>query len=166
MDFYLISLIFHIFAAMFWVGGILLYAVIIISVIRDPEFKDVKLRLLEKTALRFRKVSYFIFGVLLFSGTLLVISKGYLQISANLENMTFAIPSMFQLKIFLFVFLVCSSLYHDFFSGPSAFAYVETNPELFEKFRKRSALFGKVNLLISILIAILGILGSRGLVLF
>jgi len=147
---------------MFWVGGMLFYVFVLITIIRDPEFKSVKLRLLEKTALQFRKLSYYTFLFLFLSGIYLLHTKGMINVSYNINELILSIPSLFKLKISLFLLLVISSIYHDYFSGPSAFAYLETNPSLYEKFRKRSAFFGRLNLLVSISIAILGILGSRG----
>lgn len=163
MSSYFIFLIFHIFAGMFWVGGMLFYVLVLISVIRDKEFQNIKLRLLEKTALQFRKVSYYTFLILLLSGIGLLFSKGYLRLTDNFLEIIFSVPLIFRVKILLFLMLLFSSIYHDFFSGPLAFKYSESNSVLFEKFRKRSARFGRINLLISVLIALLGILGSRGL---
>jgi|JI10StandDraft_1071094.scaffolds.fasta_scaffold47966_4 hypothetical protein len=162
MTFYLVSLIFHIFAAMFWVGGMLFYVLVLIVIIRDPEFKNVKLKLLEKTALQFRRVSYFTFSLLFLSGVGALSSKGKILFSNNILETLLSIPILFKLKIGLFLLLLLSSIYHDFFSGPAAFVHAENNPVLFEKFRKRSAFFGRLNLAISISIAVLGILGSRG----
>lgn len=163
---YLFTLLVHVFAAMFWVGGIIFYVLVIISVIRDPDLKNVKLKLLEKTALQFRKVSYVIFLMLTISGTFLLYTKGFLHLTHNIHESIFSIPPVFLLKILLFLVLLFSSLYHDFFSGPATFTYAESDPIQFEKFRKRSALFGRVNLLLSVTIAILGVLGSRGVMSF
>jgi putative copper export protein len=148
---------------MFWVGGMLFYVLVLISIIRDPEFKNIKLRLLEKTAVQFRKVSYYVFIILLLSGSILLYSKGMMRLSYNIYEMMRSISILFQLKISLFLLLLASSVYHDFFTGPKTIEYAESNPTLFEKFRKRSALFGKLNLLLSVGIAVLGILGSRGI---
>lgn len=163
---YLFVLLVHVFAAMFWVGGIIFYVLVIIAVIRDSDLKNVKLILLEKTALKFRKVSYVTFLILTISGTCLLYTKGYLLVSHNLEQSLVSIPPIFLVKISLFLILLISSLYHDYVSGPAAFSYAETDPLRFDKFRKRSALFGRLNLFLSIMIAIFGVLGSRGVMSF
>ncbi len=148
---------------MVWVGGTIFYVIVVISVVRLPEFSEVRLPLIQKTALQFRKISYYLFVIFFISGMFLLSYKGYLNFDSNLEFWTQGVGRMISIKVILFFLLLFSSLYHDFFTGPRTFLYAKTNHQLYEKFRKRSALFGKVNLLISILIAILGILISRGI---
>ncbi|WP_040507138.1 hypothetical protein [Leptospira wolbachii] len=164
MLFYFLLLIFHIFSAMIWVGGMIFYVIVVIPVIRNPELKDQKLRLLQLTALQFRNISYFVFLVFVISGIGLLYNKGYFE--SNGALLTTNIGYMFLAKIGLFTILFLSSLYHDFVTGPKTFIYLESDPIQYERYRKTSAFFGRFNLLVSVSIALLGILASRGFSLF
>lgn len=161
---YYLLLILHIFSAMVWVGGMIFYVIVVMPVIRNPELKDQKLRLLQLTALQFRNISYFIFLVFLISGIGLLYNKGYFESNGALFSTN--IGFMFLSKIGLFTILFLSSLYHDFVTGPKTFLYLTTDPVQYERYRKTSAFFGRFNLLVSVSIAILGILVSRGFSLF
>ncbi|TGL86242.1 hypothetical protein EHQ68_12985 [Leptospira congkakensis] len=166
MSLYFTLLIFHIFSAMIWVGGMIFYVIVVIPVIRNPELKDQKLRLLQLTATQFRNISYYIFFVFIVSGFGLLFEKGYFQFGFHWDFWASNIGLMFITKISLFTILFLSSLYHDFVTGPKTFSYLTTDPVRFERYRKTSSFFGRFNLLISVTIAIFGILVSRGFSIF
>lgn len=149
---------------MIWVGGMIFYVIVVMPVIRNPELKDQKLRLLQLTALQFRNISYYVFSVFIVSGIALLYNKGYFYSNGTL--LTTNIGYMFIAKIGLFIILFLSSLYHDFVTGPKTFIYLKTDPVQYERYRKTSAFFGRFNLIISLSITILGILASRGYSLF
>jgi uncharacterized membrane protein len=159
---YFLSLTFHVFAAMFWVGGILFYVAVFVSVFRSPEFANYKTQLLFKTALRFREISYYIFAILLVSGTVNIFIKGYATYYAKIS--TWFLPSNYILttKLLLFLVLFISSLVHDFVTGPKAMKAVDTDPLMYDRYRRQASFFGRFNMLLSIIIAILGVMVSRG----
>ncbi|TGM55417.1 hypothetical protein EHQ91_10870 [Leptospira biflexa] len=163
---YLIYLLFHILSAMIWVGGMIFYVIVVMPVIRNPKLHDQKLTLLQLTALQFRKISYYLFLIFLVSGFGILYAKGYLIEGQLVSFFTSNIGYMFLTKIFLFLVLFLSSLYHDFVSGPKTFLYLDQDSVQYERYRKRSGFFGRFNLLLSVSIAILGILVSRGHSLF
>lgn len=166
MFLYFLLLILHVLSAMIWVGGMIFYVIVFIPVIRNPELKDQKLRLLQLTAIQFRNISYYIFFVLILSGTGILYLKGFFQNGINLELWISNIGYMFITKIILFTILFLSSLYHDFVTGPKTFTYLTTDPVRFERYRKTSSFFGRFNLLVSLTIAIFGIFVSRGFSIF
>lgn len=163
---YFIFLILHIFSAMIWIGGMIFYVIVVMPVIRNPEFKNQKLKLLQLTALQFRNISYFIFLIFVLSGTGLLHEKGFFHFESGRGLWTSNIGLMFIIKIGLFTVLFLSSLYHDFVTGPKTFVYLTTDPSRHESYRKTSAFFGRFNLLLSVTIAIFGILVSRGFSIF
>ncbi|TGM47386.1 hypothetical protein EHQ92_05550 [Leptospira biflexa] len=163
---YLIYLLFHILSAMIWVGGMIFYVIVVMPVIRNPKLRDQKITLLQLTALQFRKISYSLFLIFLVSGFGILYAKGYLIDGQLVSFFTSNIGYMFLTKIFLFLFLFLPSLYHDFVSGPKTFLYLDQDSVQYERYRKRSGFFGRFNLLLSVSIAILGILVSRGHSLF
>lgn len=166
MFLYFLFLIFHILSAMVWVGGMIFYVIVLIPVIRNPELKDQKLRLLQLTAIQFRNISYYIFSIFILSGTGILYLKGFFQNGINWELWASNIGFMFMAKIGLFTVLFLSSLYHDFVTGPKTFTYLITDPVRFERYRKTSSFFGRFNLLVSVTIAIFGIFVSRGFSIF
>jgi hypothetical protein len=147
---------------MFWVGGMIFYVLVIISVLRDPELSNYKLILLKKIALQFRKISYFVFLLFFISGIGILYSKGYYTEIFNPIFWQADIGLLLGIKLCLFGLLLISSVYHDFITGPYTFSYLETNTQKYEKYRKLSSFFGRLNLFVSIAIAILGTFISRG----
>lgn len=160
---YFWALLFHFFAAAFWVGGMFFFVFVFRSVYTDPELKEVKSRLLFKVAVRFRSVSYLIFLILAVSGIGILFSKGFYLNFGDANYWTSFGGSVFLLKISLFLFLVGSSAIHDFLVGPIAFQEMENDPEIKTKYRKYASFFGRLNLIVSIGIAILGLAFSRGI---
>ncbi|MCW7473911.1 hypothetical protein [Leptospira levettii] len=163
---YLFCLILHILSAMVWVGGMIFYVIVVMPVIRNQKLKEQKLTLLQLTALQFRKISYILFFILITTGFGILFSKGLLREDNLFTFFTSSIGFMFSLKIGLFGILFISSVYHDFVSGPKAFSYLESDPVQYERYRRMSGLFGRFNLLLSLFIAFLGILVSRGVSFF
>jgi hypothetical protein len=142
------------------------YVLVLFPVIRNPDLKDQKLKILQLTGLQFRSVSYILFFIFLLSGLGILSEKGFFSQNSN-SNLWFSNLGLMAIsKIVLFVILVISSLVHDFVTGPKAFLHAETNQNMYERNRKISSFFGRVNLLLSVLIALLGILLSRSISLF
>ncbi|TGL80282.1 copper resistance protein CopD [Leptospira yasudae] len=157
---YLVFLFFHISAAIFWIGGMLSFVFIFRPVLKNPDYGSVKTNLFYELALQFRKVAYYLFAVSLVSGSGILFWRGY-----RLTDLSFLFRnplSVLSLKMILFCVLVISSVFHDFFLGPLTQRLIHENPILWEKYRRQAAFFGRINLLLSILIAILGMLFSRG----
>nr|WP_244932530.1 hypothetical protein [Leptospira yanagawae] len=157
---------FHILSAMIWVGGMIFYVIVVMPVIRNPKLKDQKLTLLQLTALQFRSISYFLFILLITTGFGMLYTKGYLAEGEFVSFFSSNIGNMFILKIGLFLLLLISSLYHDFVSGPKTFDFLEKDSVQYERYRKLSGYFGRLNLLLSLGITLLGILVSRGVSIF
>ncbi|WP_243394790.1 hypothetical protein [Leptospira adleri] len=157
---YFIFLFFHIFAAVFWIGGMLSYVFVFRPVLKNPNYKNIKIDLFYELALQFRKIAYYIFAVSFVSGSAILYWKGYRP-----TDFLFLFQNPFSViafKIFLFCILIVSSVFHDFFLGPLTQRLIHESPALWERYRRKAAFFGRINLLLSILIAVLGILFSRG----
>ncbi|HMV44309.1 MAG TPA: hypothetical protein PK079_21545 [Leptospiraceae bacterium] len=154
MTLYLLFLIIHIFSAMFWIGGTLFYVFIIFKVLTKEDMKPFKSLVIKESALQFRNISYVIFMTLFLSGLGLIFKK---------HNWSDLIHGLISVKLVLFILLLISSIYHDFVTGPKTFLFSETDLIKYNQYRKISSYFGRINLLISISIAILGVLISRGI---
>lgn len=163
---YLSFLLLHILSAMVWLGGMIFYVIVIMPVIRNQKVKEQKLTLLQLTALQFRKISYPLFVLFLISGFGILFTKGYLQAGQFISFFTTNLGLMFLSKLGLFLLLFLFSIYHDFVSGPKTFFFLENDLVQYERYRRVSAFFGRLNLLLSLCIAILGVFVSRGVSLF
>ncbi len=164
MSIYLFFLILHIFSAMFWIGGMMFFLVVVLVVFKKPEFASHKNSLFFQTAIAFRNVSYYIFLALFISGFFLLYEKRYLHILV-IPSKWIELKNIFlSTKIILFIFLIGLSILHDFVVDPMVMKLLETNAELYEKYRKLAIVLGRINFLISFLIVILGILISRGII--
>ncbi|AOP36276.1 hypothetical protein A0128_19815 [Leptospira tipperaryensis] len=157
---YLIFLSLHIFSAIFWIGGMLAYIFVFRPVLKNQSYANIKTNLFYELALQFRKVAYYLFAVSFLSGSAILYGRGYRPMDVlSLFQEPF---SVIKLKILLFSILILSSIFHDFFLGPLTQKLVHENPRLWESYRSKAAFFGRMNLILSILIAVLGILFSRG----
>lgn len=154
MSLYLIFLVVHLFAAMLWIGGTLFYVLVIFKVVKRKEMEPFKTLIIKESALEFRKLSYVIFAFLFLSGLVLVYKKH------SVIDLT---QGLISIKLALFLILVVSSLYHDFITGPKTFFYMENDLTKYTQYKRISSYFGRINLLLSVTIAILGILISRGI---
>jgi uncharacterized membrane protein len=154
---YLFLVTMHVLSAMFWVGGNLFFVFVCFPVLRKQKFLEIQFELLKEIALGFRKVSYSLFIILVLTGIGILESRwGGMRIILN--------NHILQIKLFLFSILILFSIYHDFYSGPKVFDYKDKNETLYQKYKKISSFFGRINFLLSFLIGILGVLLSRGFV--
>ncbi|EMK00871.1 MULTISPECIES: copper resistance protein D [unclassified Leptospira] len=159
---YFIALLFHFFAAAFWVGGMLFFVLIFRPVYKDKELSDVKTILLLKIALQFRKLSYYVFIILIGSGISIAYLKEYFEAYSLISYWISPHGRIFLIKMILFLLLLLSSVLHDFLIGPTAFKEMEKGVRSDSRSRKFASIFGRINLLISLLIAVLGLAYSRG----
>lgn len=159
---YFFALLIHFFAAAFWVGGMLFFVLIFRPVYQDKELADVKSLLLLKIAVQFRHLSYYVFFMLMASGAGIAYLKGYFEAYSQFSYWISPHGRIFFVKILLFLSLLISSAVHDFVIGPKAFREMERDGKSSSRSRKYASFFGRVNLLISLLIAIMGLAYSRG----
>ncbi|GBF38848.1 copper resistance protein D [Leptospira johnsonii] len=159
---YFIALLFHFFAAAFWVGGMLFFVLIFRPVYKDKELSDVKTLLLLKIALQFRKLSYYVFIILFVSGISIAYLKGYFEVYSQFHYWVSPHGRIFLIKMILFFLLLFSSILHDFLIGPNAFKEMQNGVRSDSRSRKYASIFGRVNLLISLMIAVMGLAYSRG----
>lgn len=160
---YFLALLFHFFAATFWVGGMLFFVLIFRPVYKDKELSDVKTLLLLKIALQFRKISYYVFIILICSGVGIAYIKGYFDMYSQVSYWISPHGRIFLIKMILFLLLLFSSVLHDFLIGPIAFKEMQNGVRSDSSSRKYASIFGRINLLISLLIAVLGLAYSRGI---
>lgn len=152
--FYLVSVFIHIFSIIFWLGGMSFLSFVIIPVrSKIQNYSDT----LDFIAKRYSRITWnIIFPLILISGYLnSYIRTGYLSPAKWLE----ASPQIFW-KFHIFILIVFLSAIHDFWIGPKAISDMKSGND--SSYRKISALFGRINFLLGIIMIYLGIRVVRG----
>ncbi len=150
-------------AAVMCVGGTIFLVIVLVPAIRRPEFAAVALALIRFTALRFRWVGWFCFGVFVFTGivNLAVRGIGWQEVQqAVFWRGSFG--STLAIKLILVAAILAISGFHDFFLGPRASEAWEANPASAEtlRLRRQAVKLGRLNLLLA-LTAIVHHAGAR-----
>ena len=149
---YYISVWLHIIGGAFWIGGMLFLPFVLLPGIKDhPDRKN----LLMATGLKFRFYGYVVLAMLFITGLLNIYLRG-LSFSFNFFTMT-RYGQLVELKIILFVLMITISLLHDLIVGRKAVEQMENqNIKLIARWT------GRLLLLISLIMAYIGVVISRG----
>jgi putative copper export protein len=151
---YYISVWLHIIGATFWIGGMLFLPLVLLPGIKDhPDRK----KLLLATGLKFRYFGYIALALMLVTGLLNIYYRG-LSFS-----WTFFFESKYgslvSLKILLFITMIILSIFHDLIFGRKAIEeQLMDDPAL----KLITRWTGRLLLLISIVMAYIGVVLSRG----
>jgi copper resistance protein D len=162
---YLLSVWFHIMAAVVWVGGTLFLVIVLVPAIRRPEFGGIASALIRLTALRFRWVGWVCFCVFVLTGIVNLAARGIgLQ---ELQDAIFwqgSFGRTLAIKLMLVAAILLISAFHDFFLGPRASAAWEADPASAEtlRLRRQAVQLGRLNLLMGLVAIVLGIMLVRG----
>lgn len=154
-------LLFHILAAIIWIGGMLFYILIGIPVIKDEVFSEVKSRFLMRTGIRFRNVSWICFLIIILTGIANMYFKGVKWeniLEAEFWNSPFG-SAMMQ-KLILFDFVLILSTIHDFYMGPKSLTTRDENKKTTFVFFARW--IGRINFAIALGILWIAIEVARG----
>ena len=149
---YYISVWLHIIGGAFWIGGMLFLPLVLLPGIKDhPDRKN----LLMATGLKFRFYGYIVLAMMFITGLLNIFLRG-LSFSFNFFIMT-RYGQLVELKIILFVLMITISLLHDLIVGRKAVEQMENqNIKLIARWT------GRLLLLISLIMAYIGVVISRG----
>jgi putative copper export protein len=149
---YYISVWLHIIGGAFWIGGMLFLPLVLLPGIKDhPDRKN----LLMATGLKFRFYGYIVLAMMFITGLLNIYLRG-LSFSFNFFIMT-RYGQLVELKIILFVLMITISLLHDLIVGRKAVEQMENkNIKLIARWT------GRLLLLISLIMAYIGVVISRG----
>jgi uncharacterized membrane protein len=157
---YLFSVFLHILAAALWIGGmVFLIAVLIPAVKKHPD----KIALLNTIALKFRTAGWIALILLLGTG---IIQLEFRGVEWSLDYFTSSeFGKLAGIKIIVFSIIILLSFYHDFFLGTKAMEEWKKNPDDPKtiSLRNTSRFLGRINFLLALLAAALGVLLVRGL---
>jgi len=153
--YYSMSIFIHLLAACFWIGGMLFLPLVLLPGIKDsPE----RVALLYRTGLRFRTFGLIALGLLLVTGLLQIHLRGIPFSWAFWTSSAYGIKV--GIKIGLFVLILAINSIHDLLLGKRA---VTEQTQSDERFRKLARWTGRLVLVISLAMAYIGVLISRGM---
>lgn len=152
---YLISVWVHILCAAFWIGGMLFLPLVLLPGVKEhPD----RVALLYKTGIQFRFYGWVVLCVLLLSGLTNLYARGIPPTLAFFTESDYGRLVAGKLAIFAVIILVSGA--HDFVFGKKALEEMQQNPD--PRFRLVARWSGRINLLLALVMAFLGVVLSRG----
>ncbi len=153
------AVFFHVLIAMFWVGGMLFTVAVLVPATRR-RLASQKGLLFTELGTRFSRLSWVLFPLLLLTGVLALLGRGY-QLPHLLEA-GFWLSGYGMLigkKIVLFAFVLIVSGIHDFWLGPAAARLMDDAPDhpRTKRLRSASKWAGRINLLLGLVIVFLAV---------
>ena len=138
----------HVVAAMFWIGGMLFFALVVVPALQQQVKADEKTEIISRIGKRFRIAGWGALGILFASGVLRLYQN-------RLPLGSYGAP--FRAKLLLVVVMVLLALLHDFVLGPKSIAMRRTGsaPRIFSSGVRWLA---RLNLIIGLLIVFAAVL--------
>ncbi len=163
---YQLSVWLHISAAAAWLGGMVFLALVLVPVIRHPEYRQHASRLVHLTGVRFRTIGWICLGVLVTTGFVNLWHRGIgWAAPSNAGFWTSPFGVLLGWKLLVAAAILALSAYHDFRIGPRATAAGEADPgsAAAQRLRRQASWMGRLNLLLGFAAVVLGVLLVRGL---
>ncbi len=152
---YYISVFVHIVCGAFWIGGMLFLPLIILPGIKGhPD----RINILYKTGIKFRFYGWVALSILLITGLLNIYLRGLPFTWIFFEKTNYG--NLVIYKFFIFISIIIISAIHDFFIGDKAIEAMQKN--LNPKLKYIARWSGRINLLLALIMAFLGVIISRG----
>lgn len=162
---FLLSMWLHLLAAVVWIGGLAFISMVLAPTLRDPALRPQALPVLRAAGRKFMRVGYASLLVLVVTGT----ANLFLKAGGSFATVAAWWPTTYghllAAKLALVALVIGLSLYHDFAVGPAAARALRADPQSSEALalRRRAALLGRTNAILSIAILTLALLLVRGL---
>jgi len=152
---YFISVFLHIVLAAFWIGGMLFLPLVILPEIKQhPD----RIAILYKTGLKFRFFGWIALAGLLITGLLNLYTRGMPFTWAFFSQSDYGILVSWKLLIFTGILLVSGT--HDLIFGKKALEELQVSDN--KNFKLLARWSGRINLLLALVMAFLGVVLSRG----
>lgn len=110
----------HLLSAVAWIGGMVFLSLVLVPILRHEPFASQRGALIRAAALRFRLVVWVAIGVLLTTGPLLLLSRGWSFGEPG------GWPAVLAVKLILIAILLALIVLHDFFIGPRVSRILQT----------------------------------------
>lgn len=110
----------HLLAAVAWIGGMVFLSLVLVPILKREPFAAQRGALIRAAALRFRLVVWSAIAVLLMTGPLLVLGRGWSFGEPGGR------PAVLAVKLILIAILLALTVAHDFFIGPRVGRILQT----------------------------------------
>lgn len=162
---YKISVFIHILSAMFWLGGILFTAGVLVPTFRHKILDPHRGLFFTEMGKRFSNISWVLFSILIITGVFQVIYRGFSVAdwgTSAFWNTHFGQTLKFKLIAFV-IMLIVSGL-HDFWLGPKTTELMNKEPfsVTTKKYRKITGWAGRINLILGLIIIYFALTLVRG----
>ena len=162
---YYLSVFIHILSAIFWIGGMLFTAAVLVPASRHQLLKKKKGAFFTLVGRKFSRISWVLFLVLIVTGITNLLARGYSL--SDLGTRAFwgsGFGSALFIKLHLFGLVLILSGIHDFYAGPKAAELMDNRPDdpKTKTYRKLSSWIGRINLLLGLGILYYAMLLLRG----
>lgn len=150
---YLLSVFIHVLSAIFWIGGMLFTAAVLVPASRHKMLRNKKGAFFTLIGKKFSRISWLLFIVLIITGITNLLTRGYDW--ADLVSKSFwssNFGSTLFIKLHLFALVLIVSGIHDFYAGPKAARLMDEDPDSpkTKSIRKLSSWLGRLNLLLGL----------------
>lgn len=162
---YVGSVALHILAAVMWVGGMLFLVFVLMPALRTIEDARLRAKLIRVTGIRFRLVGWACLSVLLVTGFLNLLARGVPpDMLADPAFWATGYGHTLGAKIVLFLVILSLSATHDLLIGPRANAAqrIDAGGGEAKQLRRMAIWFGRLNLVLSVIVVLLGVMLVRG----
>lgn len=153
MALHLISIFVHVISALFWIGGMLFTAAVLVPASRDKLLADKRGAFFTLIGQRFSRIVWILFALIFVTGLTNLVTKGF-DLNVLFDTSFYASDyGMFiGYKLLFFAFVLGISAFHDFFFGPKASVMIDTAPDAVKtmRLRKVTSWLGRVNLLLGL----------------
>lgn len=162
---YYLSVFIHIVSAIFWIGGMLFTAAVLVPASRHQLLKKKKGAFFTLIGRKFSRISWALFLVLTVTGITNLLARGYSL--TDLTSRAFwdsGFGSALFIKLHLFGLVLILSGIHDFYAGPKAAELMDSKPDdpKTKTYRTLSSWIGRINLLLGLGILYYAMLLLRG----
>lgn len=159
---YFTALIVHIICVATWFGGNIFFIGFVALSRREPFLKNIRARLIYIYATAYRKMTYYLLGLALASGLLLVHANGLL----NTQILALPNGKMILFKFCIFVLMLALQLVHDFVIGPRSYQLNGEEVIIRDEYRVINRIAGYFGFLLTCTLLVLGAMISRKVDLF
>lgn len=163
MTAYYVNVTIHVFAALFWLGGMFFLAAVGAPVLRAVEPPELRTELFRRLGEQFRKSGWIAITVLLITGVLNLHFRGLLSTqtlgSGEFWSGRYGISLAWKLGAVAAMLIV--QAIHDFSVGPAAGRAVPGSPEMIA-LRRRAALLARFSAILGIIVVIAAVRLARG----
>lgn len=162
---YYLSVFIHITSAIFWIGGMLFTAGVLVPASRNKLLKDKKGAFFTLVGRKFSRISWVLFLVLIITGITNLLTRGYsIDQLLTVTFWTDIYGGYLLVKLLVFGLVLIVSGIHDFYAGPKAAKLMDEQPNhpQTKRMRKISSWLGRLNLLLGLIILYYAIRLLRG----